>query len=207
VLLAVAVDRFLTWSAGQERSEHRRGLRLAGAALLAVALVPIGPTPVPAVDRHPTPAFFTDGTFRKYVPAGRSVVSVPPPRPPFNDSLLFSARVGLDFAFPRGYFLGPGEDPARPGELAAMYGAPFRPTSTLLEQVAFTGVLPPIGARERREALDDLAYWRAAVLFLPFETTNEFELYELVNELTGVRPVAVGGVWLWDVRGLVPPAR
>ncbi len=204
VLLAISVDRYLAWSGAPAQRETRRGWRLAGAALLAVALVPIGPTPLPAVGRTPTPSFFTDGTFRQYVPAGRSVVTVPLPRPPFNSAMLFSAQVGLDFAFPRGYFLGPGVDPKHPGRLAAMYGAPFRPTSTLLEEVAFSGKKPSVGARERRDALDDLTYWRAAVLILPFDTTNAFELYQVVNELVGFRPVVVGGAWLWDVRALVP---
>jgi hypothetical protein len=205
VLLALGVEEFWSWSGRPAQRPLAGGPRLAGAALLAIALVPIGPTPLPAVGRAPTPAFFTDGTFRRYVAPGRSVVSVPPPRPPFNALMFDAARVRLDFAFPRGYFLGPGGDPEHPHGLGAIYGAPFRPTSTLMEQVAFSGRLPPIGARERRDARDDLTYWRAAVLVLPFDTTHEFELYQLVNDLVGARPVPVGGVWMWDVRGLVPP--
>jgi hypothetical protein len=39
---------------------------------------------------------------------------------------------------------------------------------------------------------------------LPFGQPNEELLWKATSELLGARPVAVGGVWLWDVRQLVP---
>jgi hypothetical protein len=218
LLLALGADRFMAWTAqlkapdpeqasgnGAGTGALGRRFRLAGVALLAVALVPIAPTPLPAVGQ-PIPAFITEGTYREYVPAGRSLVTVPLPRPPFMDALFFDAATLDDFAFPRGYFLGPGVDPAHPGELSSMYGAPFRPTSTLLEGVAFTGRVPAIGPVDRAAAVEDLTYWRAAVIILPFGANHEFELYEAVSDLVGFAPRPVDGVWLWDVRTLVPPS-
>jgi hypothetical protein len=204
MLLALGCDRFLAWTA--EQQQLGAPFRLAGAAVLAVALVPIAPTPLPAVGQ-PIPAFITQGYYRDYVPPGRSLVTVPLPRPPFVDALYFDAATRtLDFAFPRGYFLGPGVDPAHPDQLSAVYGAPPRPTSTLLEGVAFTGVLPPVGPVARAAARADLGYWRAAALILPFGVPHEEQLYRVTTELVGFPPTSVGGVWLWDVRALVPPA-
>ncbi|HWB36588.1 MAG TPA: hypothetical protein VHA75_11245, partial [Rugosimonospora sp.] len=119
--------------------------------------------------------------------------------------LFFAARANLGFAFPRGYFLGPGPDPDHPGKLGARYDAPYRPTSSLLEAVANTGVEPPLGPDDSAAALADLRFWRAAALILPFDSKNEYPLYQVTSELVGFRPTPVGGVWLWDVRGLVPP--
>jgi len=184
-------------------SRGRPPFRLVGAAVLALALVPIAPTPLAAVEQTPVPGFITEHTYREYVPAGRSLVTVPLPRPPFVDALYFSAAVNLDFAFPRGYFLGPRVDPDHPDRVGAMYGAPFLPTSTLLERVAFTGVRPPVGPADRAQALTDLAFWRAAALLLPFDSNNEYPLYQTTSDLLGFRPVVVDGGWLWDVRGLV----
>jgi hypothetical protein len=190
--------------AGANPTPLGRRFRLAGAALLAVALVPIAPTPLPAVGQ-PIPAFISHGTYRQYVPPGRSLVTVPLPRPPFMDALFFDAATLDNFAFPRGYFLGPGVDSKHPDQLGSMYGAPFRPTSTLLEGVAFTGRVPAIGPVDRAAAVEDLTYWRAAVIILPFGANREFELYQATSDLVGFAPRPVDGVWLWDVRSLVPP--
>ncbi len=202
MLLALGCDEFL---AHVEKAVVRPAppWRLAGAALLAVALVPIAPTPLAATGRVPVPAFITDGTYREYVPDGRSLVPIPLTRPPHNDGLYFSARANLGFAFPRGYFLGPGEDPAHPGQLGARYDAPYLPTSSLLEGVADTGVVPALGPADSANALHDLRYWRAAALILPFDSDHEYQLYQVTSQLVGFRPVPVGGVWLWDVRGIV----
>jgi hypothetical protein len=55
---------------------------------------------------------------------------------------------------------------------------------------------------DRRAALADLKYWRAAVVVLAPEGNEEL-LWRTTSQLVGFQPKFVGGVWLWDVRGLV----
>ena len=190
--------------------------------VLLGALVPVLPTPVPAAGRPQVPAFITSGQWRQYVPAGRTMVPVPLGAWRSPEPLLWQAVARLDFNMPRGYFLGP----SGPDDTQAMFGAPPRPTSTKLYAVSvlpgepkpYVGGDTPLGsvefterptdvatrvtAADRGQALADLRYWRAAVIVLP-PVGNEEQLWRTTSELVGFRPKFVGGVWLWDVRGLV----
>ena len=60
--------------------------------------------------------------------------------------------------------------------------------------MAFTGERPPVGPADRAQALADLAFWRAAVLLLPFDSDNEYPLYQTTSDLLGFRPVPVDGL-------------
>ena len=73
--------------------------------------------------------------------------------------MFWSARTGLAFAAPGGYFIGP----RRPADPAARWGAPDRPTSRAAAPGAPSGQVPPVGDAERRQAVEDLRHWRAAV--------------------------------------------
>ena len=70
-----------------------------------------------------------------------------------------------------------------------------------LESAARTLFTAPSDA-DRRAALADLKYWRAAVVVLAPEGNEEL-LWRTTSQLVGFQPKFVGGVWLWDVRGLV----
>ncbi|HET6214774.1 MAG TPA: hypothetical protein VFE14_18045 [Micromonosporaceae bacterium] len=165
-------------------------------ALVAAALLPIAPKPLPAGARTPAPALFTDGTLRRYVDAGHSVVFVPQARSQYPDPLAWAAESGLSFRMAHGYFLGPTRDP---GQRYAIFTAPPRPTSDLLNRVYATGTVPRVTAEMRAAAVDDLRYWRAAVLVL-VPGRNADALRAVTTELLGIDPQWTDGAWLWDVR-------
>jgi hypothetical protein len=158
------------------------------------ALLPIAPTPLSSGVRGPVPAFFTSGQWRQYVPDGRTVVSVPLAANVTPDSLWWAANTTLAVTIPRGYFLGP----TSPTNKQAIFGAPPRPTSTLLKQVYDSGKPASVGAADRAAALQDLTYWRAAVLVLA-PGRSDVPLRQTVTDLVGREPIFTGGVWVWTV--------
>jgi hypothetical protein len=183
-------------------------------ATCLAALIPIVPTPLSARDRTPLPEFFSSGQWRRYVPAGRTVVSAPLASQNYPDPMWWSAHTMLRVAIPAGYFLGPSgaDDPH------ARFGAPPRPTALLLAAVARTGSAVNVDARQRADARADLAFWRAGVVVMaPRARTSEpigeadgmtgpkgdpeEALWRTVTGLLGQRPVFAGGVWLWRVTG------
>lgn len=193
---------------------------LTAAAILAV-LVPVAPTPLPTEVRPPIPEFISAGLWRPYVPAGRTLVSVPLPGYRTSEPIRWQATQGLEYAIPRGYFLGPNGYPSR----TATFGAPGRPTSNLLYRIAVAPQQPnrdpadtplsflrngtvnakkwaTITDADRANARADLTYWRAAIVVLAPQKNDE-ALYKAVTALLGFPPTWIGGIWLWDVRGLV----
>ncbi|TDD30065.1 glycosyl transferase [Actinomadura sp. KC06] len=188
LLLAFGLDRFLAEGHPGTR------VRLVGVVVLAQALVPIVPKPLPAVDRPPVPAFFTEGMWRRYVGPGRTLVPAPLPDVVRAEPLHWQIEAGFGFAVPEGYFIGP-FGPRRLGG----YGAPRRPTSELLRRAADDEDPPAVGGAERAAAFDDLAYWRADVVVLDRRAPRAGEVYAVVSALLGPGR-SEGGVWLWDVR-------
>ncbi|MGW5669720.1 hypothetical protein [Micromonospora sp. NPDC003776] len=189
VLLALALDRV-------RRRSVRTWAPWAGA--VAAALLPLVPTPIRTVPAVPVPAFVAGGDWRAYVPPGRTLVPVPPVTgAAVSPGTLWSARTGLAFTAPGGFFIGPrsSDDPT------ARWGAPDRPTSVLLRQAAETGQVPPIGAAERRQAVEDLRHWRAAVLVQAGSSPGD-PVRATVDALFGPGR-DVPGAHLWDVRPLV----
>jgi len=154
ILLALAADRVT--GAGSWRPLW--------IAAFAAVLVPVAPTPLPVVPAPQVPRFIADGAWRDYVADGRTVVPVPLTRNrvAMTDGMAWSADTGVAFPIPRGYFIGPNGGPDR----QATFNPPPRPTSTLLERVATTGVVPEITDEQRRAAVEDLRFWRAGVVVL-----------------------------------------
>ncbi|MEV1330550.1 hypothetical protein AB0J20_13345 [Micromonospora costi] len=170
-------------------------VRLLWTGAVAAALLPLTPTPIRTVPSVTVPAFVADGGWRAYVPAGRTVVPVPPVTgAAVSPGMLWSARTGLAFPAPGGYFIGPGG----PGDRAARWGAPDRPTAVLLRRVAETGEVPPIGDADRRQALADLRHWRAAVV-VQGDLRHSEPVRRALDELLGPGR-DVGGARMWDVR-------
>ncbi|MFE9956685.1 hypothetical protein [Micromonospora sp. NPDC005299] len=188
VLLALALDRV----------RHRAPRTWAPwAGAVAAALLPLAPTPIRTVPAMPVPAFVADGGWRAYVPPGRTLVPVPPVTGSgVSPATFWSARTGLAFDAPGGYFIGPrsADDPT------AHWGAPDLPTSLLLRRAAETGQVPPIGDAERRQAVADLRHWRAAVLVQADSTPGD-PVRATVDALVGPGR-DVPGAHLWDVRPL-----
>ena len=167
-----------------------------GYAAVALAVLPLFPRPLPAQQIDPPPHFITAGGWRPYVPAGRTLVPVPIPSNVHGlPTLRWSALTGQEFPVPGGYFIGPNEL----GE--GVFGAPNRPTSSLIYSTMDSGTVPALTDENRRQAVEDLRFWRASVVVLGAHP-REAVLRELVTALIGP-PQRVDDVWVWDVRALV----
>lgn len=199
-LVALAADRLADRHAeelglmlGGAALEQRRRLRLVAYAALAAALLPIVPTPLPVRERPDVPAFIADGTYRRYVGEGETVVPVPVPDPGNAEALHWQSASGLGFSVPGGYFNGPWGE-----ERMGIYGAPARYTSNLLRDVRYSGQVPVIDAKWRAQARFDLAFWKAGVVVLGPQP-NDAALYETLEKLLGGPGKRVGGAWIWDL--------
>jgi hypothetical protein len=172
--------------------------RLAVPSVLALALLPLLPTPLPTEQRAPVPEFITGGHWRDCVsPGGGVLVPVPLPTPREPEPMRWAAAANAEFALPEGFFIGP----YGRGGTASMGTFP-RPTSRLLADVAATGQAPGIGAADRARAQRDLAYWGAECVVLgPGQEYGE-ALRDVLAELLGPGE-RVADAWVWQVR---PPA-
>lgn len=204
VLLAVAWDT-LSGSGRPpvpaQRAAHpprlqRRWQRLVGYAAITLALLPLIPRPLPVEPVEPPPHFVTAGGWRPYVPEGRTLVPVPIPSNVHGLSTLrWSALTTHAFPIPGGYFIGPDE------QGAGIFGAANRPTTRLIYTTMDRNATPNVTDVERRQAVEDLRYWRASVVVLGAHP-REAVLRDLMTSLLGA-PQRVDDVWLWDVRSLV----
>ncbi|GGK04832.1 hypothetical protein GCM10011583_40700 [Streptomyces camponoticapitis] len=185
ILLVLAAERI----AVLEPRTHR----MVGLAAIAVALLPIMPTPQPVRERAEVPRFITDGMYRDYVTEGESVVPVPLPSPVGAEALHWQSATGFGFSVPDGYFNGPW-GPERMG----IYGAAPRYTSNLLRDIRYGARIPEIGPSWRAQAKLDLAFWKAGVVVLAPQDNDE-ALYEVVTELLGRPGERLGGAWVWDM--------
>lgn len=187
LLLALTADRAI----------REKVTRVPWAVAFALALVPLVPLPLTAVQRTPAPDFFADGSWRTYVDDG-SVVVVPLPRP--EDARALTWQVEAEFGFPLagGYFVGP----VGP-EKKAKYGPEDRPTAQLLGAVQKSGTAPVVTEQMRAQARADLIYWKADVVVLPSDSEQR-ALRRTVQSLLSIEAHRVDDVWVWDVRTLVP---
>ncbi len=166
--------------------------RLAVAGLVA-ALLPILPVPIPAHAVSPVPAFIAGGAWRAWVPAGMTIVAVPVPSEEFPAAMEWQRSVN-DFTLAGGYFLGPGGENGR-----ARFGAPPRPTATLIRDVYRTGKVPVVTAQMQADLRHDVAYWHAAALVLPNSTPHATQLTALLDQLAGPG-WHTQDVIVWDMR-------
>ena len=186
VMLALALDRVLALTA----RNPFHPLRLLGLGLVVASLVPIAPVPIAVRDRPPVPAFIASGTWQRYVDERHSMVGVPSASVGNLEAMRWAAISRVGYAIPGGYYLGPD----------GAFGAPARPTTSLLDLVAATGNVPKITDKEIADARTDLRFWRAAiVVIVPGSQTEAVK--RTVTDLLDFEPTFVGGVWLWDVRG------
>ncbi|MFC4064325.1 hypothetical protein [Actinoplanes subglobosus] len=187
VLLAFAVDRIADYPA-QTRRRFKIGMVL--------ALVPLIPKPLPVVEGTPMPAFITAGTWRDYVPEGKTLVTVPlPDVTTGRTGQRWATLNNLDYATPRGYFMGPADPP---WDDTGSWSAPHRYTSQLLMSVGKYGYRPTLTDADRDRIRQDLAYWRAAVVVLVPDSENVAVLRETLVDVLG-SPELVGGVEIWRI--------
>ncbi|MGW6060620.1 glycosyltransferase [Streptomyces sp. NPDC055189] len=187
MLLALALARLLA------PGRRATAARYAGVAAVALALLPIVPAPLRAVERAQPPAFIADGTWRKYVGDGESLVPIPLPDPAGAEALHWQTTADLGFSLPGGYFNGPW-GPDRIG----IYGASPRNTSNLLADVRSSGRAPQLTDAWRRAAREDLTYWKAGVLVLAPQE-HDAALRATVEQLLDRPGKWVDGVWIWDL--------
>src|SRR5437764_1121943 len=191
-LVVVPVFAVLLALSVAEAVRHRYGA--VWLVLVAAALLPIVPIPLPVAPTASVPVFFASGDWRRYVPAGRSVVNA-------DTSVWFGGVTAMhwDDATGQGYrrvggdFLGP--DVTGQGR----YGTPERPTAGLLGGVAYNGDVPPIGDAQREQARQDVAFRRAAIVVLASDAPHHDALQATLEQLFGPGR-QVDDVWLWDVR-------
>jgi hypothetical protein len=190
VLLALAADRIGDYP-------HRR--RVAFWVGLTVALVPVIPKPLPVVAADPLPPFIAEGMWHAYVPAGRTLVTVPLPEVTTGRTgMRWAALTKLAYESPRGYFMGPANPPA---VATGSWNAPPRFTSDLLWRVREYGQVPAVNDADRAAFAADLKFWRAGVVVLVPDSRNGPQLLTTLTALFGRAPQVVGGVQLW-----VPPS-
>ncbi|MFU8871388.1 hypothetical protein [Micromonospora sp. SL4-19] len=193
MLLALAVER--AWSL---RTAERRTVRTLAVAGLVLALLPIAPMPLQVTTRPAVPRFITADRWRQYVGPDQTLVPVPVPSMGNTNPMRWAASTDLDFRIPGGYFLAPRNgvtgDPGR-------FGGRRSGVGELLAEVAATGRTPKLDDRQRRRFLDELRYWRAAIVVLPLNQQNAEPLRRTVEQLVGPARQELD-VWLWDVRTL-----
>jgi hypothetical protein len=195
LLIVVAVDGVLA-------RPRRHPARRVAAVVALVAFVPILPVPISVSPRAALPTFITAGTWHSYLPAGTTVVSVPPSSWDSADAQRWQTATGYAFPVEGGYFLGPGDDGR------SSIGPRARPTSKLLISVARDGTVPHITDADRAAVRADLTYWRAGLVVLPDPTpgidhgwaSRHDLLLQIGTELFGP-PTRVADVWLWRFAG------
>ncbi|MEV4760363.1 hypothetical protein AB0J86_35400 [Micromonospora sp. NPDC049559] len=193
LLLALAVDRVWALPVGNPRT-----LRRVVVAALAIVLIPIVPMPLKEGHRPPVPKFITSGQWRPYVSDEQTLVPIPVPDMGNTHGMRWAAATNLDFRIPGGYFLAPRN--GNTGDSGRFGGRPSG-IGPLLQDVATTGRTPKLTEQQRRRCLDELRYWRAAILVLPVREHNADPLRQTVEQLVGPgRPQS--DVWIWDVRDL-----
>jgi hypothetical protein len=158
MLLVLGID-----SVREKPDLRRRKAWLLGSL---AGLLLLTPTPLPTTERPPVPAFITSGLWQQVVPPGGTLMTLPLTSDMAPDgqrwqafTMAHGSRV---LELPGGYFLGPGGEDGR-----GRGGTVPVPTSTLLEQTALSGQVPPIADAEREQAKHDLARWRVRAIVMP----------------------------------------
>ncbi len=191
----IAILLALAWDKASRDSDP--WLRLGVPALIVAALVPLVPTPLPAVDRAPVPAFYAQGHWRQCASQGDVIVPVPPATPHEPGPMRFATETEAAFSMPEGFFIGPY---GRGG--SATVGTYKLPTSALLAAVAKDGMLPnglppeAVDEQMRAQARADLARWGAKCVVLTSPQPFGPELRRTVEALLGPgREVADAVIW------------
>ena len=187
-----------------QRFPGRLAVAVAGGAAVVTGVITILPIPIPVSQRADIPVFFTSGDWRRYVPAGDSVLSATAYDTIRN--MAWDVRSGLDFSVPNGYFLGPDgvpKDPAHPDQQRGQYGPQWRQTAEVLGSVGSgTWEMTDNVDHWRALARCDLRFWHTAIIVLdPRSVTSDVagDLKSTVDQLVGPG-TQVDDVWLWDVR-------
>lgn len=160
--------------------------------VLAAALLPMLPVPLPTAERAPVPKFFTEGYWRSCVKPGGTLVPVPPPDSGQPDRMRWASAADAAFAIPEGYFIGPYAEGGN-----ASVGIYSRPTAAILKDVEESGTIPRLSQDDVGRAREDVAYWHTTCLVLGHHGQPHVqELRQTMDALFGPgRDVADVTVW------------
>jgi hypothetical protein len=177
-------------------------VRVAMITAVAMALVPLAPTPLRTNPMDPVPEFVTSGAWRHYVDENHTLVALPLPDSSYPDPLRWSAYTGHDLRIVSAYALLPNRNPLDPADRTALFAPPSRPTSGLMSSIKRGNPIPDLTETRREMTLADLRYWKAGVVVLTPQE-RDIEMLRAMTELLGFQPTWTGGAWIWDVRNLV----
>jgi hypothetical protein len=177
-------------------------VRVAMITAVAMALLPLVPTPLSTAPMDPVPAFVTSGMWQKYTGADHTVVTLPLPDSSYPDPLRWSAVTRQDMIIAGAYALLPNQNPLDPTDKTALFSPPWRPTSGLMASIKQGNPIPEITDTRREMTLADLRYWKAGVIVLTPQE-RDTEMLRAMTDLLGFQPTWQGGAWTWNVRGLV----
>ncbi|GAA2577887.1 glycosyl transferase [Winogradskya consettensis] len=180
----------------------RGPVRVAMVTAVAMALVPLAPTPLRTVQMDPVPDFVTSGAWRQYADENHTVVTLPLPDSSYPDPMRWSAYTGQDMRIASAYALLPNQNPLDPTDKSALFAPPWRPTSGLMTSIKQGNPTPEITDTRREMTLADLRYWKAGVVVLTPQV-RDIEMLRAMTDLLGFQPTWTGGAWIWDVRNLV----
>lgn len=180
----------------------RGPVRVAMITAVAMALVPLAPTPLRTAPMEPVPDFVTSGAWRQYVDDNHTVVALPLPDSQYPDPMRWSAYTGQDMRIASAYALLPAQNPLDPADRAALFSPPWRPTSGLMSSIKQGNPTPEITDTRREMTLADLRYWKAGVVVLTPQE-RDIEMLRAMTDLLGFQPTWTGGAWVWNVRAMV----
>jgi hypothetical protein len=200
ILLALGVQR--AGDLVKAQPSARGPVRLAMITAVAMALVPLVPTPLKTAPQTPTPTFVSSGEWKQYVDDNHTVVTLPLPDSGYPDPLRWSAATGQDMRIAGAYALLPNQNPLNPNDHTALFSPPWRPTSGLIASIKQGNPIPEITDNRREMTLADLRYWKAGVIMLTPQV-RDVEMLRVMTDLLGFEPTWTGGTWVWDVRHLV----
>jgi hypothetical protein len=180
----------------------RGPVRVAMITAVAMALVPLTPTPLRTTPMDPVPTFVTSGAWKQYVDDDHTVVALPLPDSSYPDPMRWSAYTGHEMRIASAYALLPNQNPLDPTDRSALFAPPWRPTSGLMTSIKQGNPIPEITETRREMTVADLRYWKAGVVVLTPQV-RDIEMLRAMTELLGFQPTWTGGAWIWDVRHLV----
>ena len=200
IVLALGVQRAADLV--KEQPLARGPVRVAMITAVAMALVPLVPTPLLTKPMAPVPQFVTSGAWKQYVDDNHTVVALPLPDSSYPDPLRWTAYTGQEMRIAGAYALVPNQNPLDPTDRTALFSPPWRPTSGLMASIKLGNPTPEITDTRREMTLADLRYWKAGVIVLTPQE-RDIEMLRAMSDLLGFQPTWTGGAWIWNVRNLV----
>jgi hypothetical protein len=200
IVLALGCQR--AYDLARSQRAARGPIRVAMITAVAMALVPLAPTPLRTEPMDPVPGFVTSGVWQQYVDDDHTVVAMPLPDSSYPDPLRWSAYTGHRMRIAGAYALLPNDNPIDPTDRTALFSPAWRPTSGMLASIRLGNPTPMVNEARREMTLADLRYWNAAVLVLTPQE-RDIEMLRVMTEILGFQPTWTQGAWVWDVRHVV----